>query len=144
MWHPDFFVNSPDEHEKMLELTALNNKAYEILADFNTRLAYVLGLEEMLSESSKLNPMFLMEMMEWNERIDDLAFEESEEKKGKIDALSAEFKDLESSMRLQLEQHCADWDNNKNMSDLEKVKDFHLKLKYLLRIKEAIDKFADH
>jgi len=48
-YHPDFYVNESDEKQaEILELSTLNNKAYQVLSDPLKRIEYVLSLNSML------------------------------------------------------------------------------------------------
>src|ERR1700744_5327861 len=81
-YHPDFYANEADEkQQEILELSTLNNKAFQALSDQYKRLEYILRTHNLLEEGAKpqLPADFLMEMMEINERLmeiddaDDLA-----------------------------------------------------------------------
>ena len=64
-YHPDFYVNESDEKQaEILELSTLNNKAYQILSDPLKRIEYVLSLNNMLADGDKyvLPQDFLMDM----------------------------------------------------------------------------------
>jgi molecular chaperone HscB len=71
-FHPDFFVQQGDAarelaEEKLKEVHA----AYAVLADPGRTMAYILGLELGLQAEEKhtLSPGFLMEMMDFNEAL---------------------------------------------------------------------------
>src|SRR6201985_899863 len=71
-YHPDFYANEDDvKQQEILELSTLNNKAYQALSDPNNVLEYILRLHELVSEGAKpqLPADFLMEMMDLNERL---------------------------------------------------------------------------
>src|SRR5476651_1716567 len=71
-YHPDFFANEDDaKQQEILELSTLNNKAYQTLSDPHKRLEYILKLHELVKEGAKpqLPADFLMEMMDLNERL---------------------------------------------------------------------------
>ena len=139
-YHPDFFVNDHEKHEEALKMTSLNNKAYETLKDGMKRVAYNLRSEGLLSEKGgELDPMFLMEMMEWNERITDAGMggDASE-----LTAIRDEFNTLEQGMNAELWDACKACDSDRSEAALKRVLEFYLKSRYLLRIKESIDKFA--
>eukprot|EP01037_Dinobryon_pediforme_P000940 gene940-947_t len=74
-YHPDFYANEDEaKQQEILELSTLNNKAYQTLSDPNKRLEYILSLHELLKEGAKpqLPADFLMEMMDINERLMDV------------------------------------------------------------------------
>lgn len=139
-YHPDFFVNDPDKHEEALQMTSLNNKAYETLKDPRKRVAYLLRQEGLLSDKGgKLDPMFLMEMMDFNERISDAGMSDDAKAMAEI---RTHFKQLESEMESGLTKACEACDADHSEATMKQVLEFYLKLRYLLRIKESIDKFA--
>ena len=66
-FHPDFYVNESQEKQaEILELSTINNKAYQVLSDPLKRIEYVLSLHDMLAEGDKyaLPQDFLMDMMD--------------------------------------------------------------------------------
>ena len=80
LFHPDFFSLEPQHQSKAIEMSAINNKAFKILNNPISRVQYLLELkEDFLTDNSTLPQYFLMEMMELNEQIDELAFEENNE-----------------------------------------------------------------
>src|SRR6201985_2930350 len=71
-YHPDFYANEDDaKQQEILELSTLNNKAYQALSDPAKLLEYILKLHDLVSEGAKpqLPSDFLMEMMDINERM---------------------------------------------------------------------------
>src|ERR1700761_590522 len=71
-YHPDFYANEDDaKQQEILQLSTLNNKAYQTLSDPYKRLEYILKLHDLLNEGAKpqLPANFLMEMMDINERL---------------------------------------------------------------------------
>lgn len=77
-YHPDFYANESEEKQlEILELSTQINKAYQVLADLQKRIEYVLTLNQLLSDEGKyqLPQDFLMEMMEVNEALMELDLE---------------------------------------------------------------------
>src|ERR1700749_5323634 len=71
-YHPDFYANEDDaKQQEILELSTLNNKAYQTLSDPAKLQEYILRLHDLVSEGAKpqLPSDFLMEMMDINERL---------------------------------------------------------------------------
>src|ERR1700677_686164 len=71
-YHPDFYANEDGaKQQEILELSTLNNKAYQTLSDPYKRREYILRTHELLVEGAKpqLPSDFLMEMMDINERL---------------------------------------------------------------------------
>src|SRR6185312_17220111 len=71
-YHPDFYATESDEkQQEILELSTINNKAWQTLSDPAKRLEYILRQRELLVDGAKpqLPSDFLMEMMDINERL---------------------------------------------------------------------------
>lgn len=142
-YHPDFFtLESEEKQGEILELSTLNNEAYQTLNDFDKRMKYVLDLKGILEEEGKnsIPQDFLMEMMDINEGLMELEFDFDEttfnNTKQAVEALDNQlFKEVE---------HIIDNydDNADNEADLEKMKLFFKKRRYLLRIFKNLSKFA--
>lgn len=141
-YHPDFYVHdSAEEQERVLELATLNNKAYKTLKDFDLRMQYILKQQGVMEEGEryKLSPMFLMEMMELNEQLMELEFEADANSLVKVED---EVKTIENQLFEEVKPIFASFDQGVPDTDLKKVKDFFYKKRYLLRIKESLNKFA--
>jgi molecular chaperone HscB len=53
-YHPDFYANEDDEkQQEILELSTLNNKAWQTLSDPYKRLEYILKQHDLLAEGAK-------------------------------------------------------------------------------------------
>ena len=143
-YHPDRFAQADDaKRAEVLRMAAMNNEAYKTLSNTDATMAYILKLNGVLEDEEKYNlpPAFLMEMMDLNEAISDYEMEPDNE---------AARKQAATALDEQLEQ----WDNATaqltttftNEGDtkelLLKIKDQYFRKKYLLRIKERIDRFA--
>ena len=71
-FHPDFYITESEEkQQEILDLSTLNNKAFQTLSNPDKLLPYILQLKGVLTEGEKyaLPQDFLMEMMEVNEAI---------------------------------------------------------------------------
>jgi len=142
-FHPDFFINESDERQaEILELSTLNNKAYQILSDPQKRLHYILALKEVLTEGENyvLPQEFLMEMMEVNEALMDLQFEPDADR---LAALKLEIDGIERGIAEEIADLTASFDTESEERQaivLEKVKDLYYRNKYLVRLKEGLDK----
>src|SRR6201996_2167575 len=71
-YHPDFYATDTEEkQQEILELSTINNKAWQTLSDPAKRLEYILRQHELLVDGAKpaLPADFLMEMMDINERL---------------------------------------------------------------------------
>jgi molecular chaperone HscB len=141
--HPDFFTLHPEEKQaEILELSTLNNQAYRTLSDFDLRMKYVLELNRALAEEDKnqLPQEFLMEMMEINEGIMEL---ETGFDGQTNDRLHEQVKNLEEILFNAIMPTLKGYDHAMaTPADLQLIKEFYLKKRYLLRILENLDKFA--
>ena len=142
-YHPDFFTTESEEKQaEILELSTLNNRAYKTLKDPDARMKYILDETGVYGKEgeNKLPQDFLTEMMDINEEIMDLQFDFDAEKYAaamqKIEAFEKElYGDVDSILKYWTKTTGTD-------EDLEKVKNFYLKKKYLLRIRENVSTFA--
>jgi molecular chaperone HscB len=142
-FHPDFFTLEPPEKQaEILELSTFNNQAFQTLSDFDKRVKYILNLEGVLKEEgeNEISPHFLMEMMEINEVLMELEFDFDkavwEKIKNQVHQLEQE---LFNSVKPLMEKYRL---SSTVPEDLEAIKDFFLKRKYLWRINGNLDKFA--
>lgn len=86
-YHPDnYSLQDRNAQENALQMSTHINKAKNILDDSYKRLAYILREKNIIEEEEKypLSPEFLGEMMEINERLMELEFEEDAEAKRNI------------------------------------------------------------
>jgi molecular chaperone HscB len=144
-YHPDFFVNEPkDKQDEILQLSTINNEAYKTLSSLEKRVEYILELNGLISEGEKytLPQDFLMEMMEINEEIMELGPKPDEEK---LAVIKSKVAVTEKEINEELMKVLKEFDSLKteaNSSILLKIKDIYYRKKYLLRIKDSLDKFA--
>ncbi|MCZ4244391.1 Fe-S protein assembly co-chaperone HscB [Pedobacter punctiformis] len=141
-YHPDFYANESEEkQEEVLELSTLNNKAYQVLSDPAKRLKYVLELKGIVEtdEGYQLPQSFLMEMMEVNEALMDLEFEPDAVK---LLSLSNEVDAIEQKLADQLAALTKVYDENNADADqqLSTIKDIFYRQKYINRIRERLPK----
>jgi molecular chaperone HscB len=140
-YHPDFFINESDEKQaEVLELSTVNNKAYQVLSDPQKRLHYILELKGVLTEGENyvLPQSFLMEMMEVNETLMDMQFDPDAEK---LAALKDEVAGIEKAISDEIISLTSDFDMKSEAEQvklLTAVKDLYYRNKYLLRIKDSI------
>lgn len=145
-YHPDFYTNQPDEkQQEMLHLSTLNNHAFKTLGSFEGRVKYILQLNGMLEEGGKhtLPPDFLMEMMDLNEGLADIESDPAPEKlnyiSGQVDKFDAE---VNAAMKEQSLVFDAAVDEEAKKSALEQIRESYHKSKYLLRLRESLNKFS--
>jgi len=137
-YHPDFYANEDEaKQQEILELSTLNNKAYQTLSDPNKRLEYILRLHDLVSAGAKpqLPSDFLMEMMDINERI--MEVEEAIE----LGHITGEVLAIEGDMNEELNTLTAGYeqlDDTAKESRLNEIANVYYRQKYLLRIKESL------
>jgi len=144
-YHPDFYVNEAQEKQKeILELSTLNNKAYQTLSNGNKLVAYILELSGELVEGDRyeLPPVFLMEVMELNEALMELEFDFDADK---LQEIKSNAEEIGERLAKEQEQLMLDYDvvaEEEKSAVIKKIKDIYYRSKYLLRIKDAIHTFA--
>ena len=142
-YHPDFFTMENEERQnEILELSTLNTQAYKTLSSFDSRMKYVLELKDVFEEEGKnsLPQDFLMDMMDINEAIMELEFDFDETAYQKV---LVDTQNIENQLFEDIKPIIENYqDGVTPQSDLEKVKNFYLKKRYLLRILENVSKFA--
>ncbi len=142
-YHPDFHtLESEDKQAEILELSTLNNLAYRTLADFDQRMKYILEQTGTLQEEGKneIPQDFLMDMMEINEALMELEFDFDE---NSWRAAKEKANTLEEELLAAVKPILENWnEKNGDAKELEAVRDFFLKKRYILRILENLDKFA--
>ena len=140
-YHPDFFTLADDEEQaEALRLSTLNNEAYKVLNDFDKRMKYILKEKEILGEEgkNKIPQDFLMEMMEINEPLMELQFDFDQKV---FDSTHEKLKTIQDTLYNSIEKIVETYDESTApTSDLETVKSYYLKKRYLLRIQENLDK----
>ena len=141
-YHPDFYANEDEaKQQEILELSTLNNKAYQALSDPNKLLEYVLKQHGLVKEGAKpqLPADFLMEMMDINERLMDI------ENAQQLADVTAEVLAIEGDINENLASFTAEYedlDDTAKESRLNEIANIYYRQKYLLRIKESLNTFA--
>ncbi len=141
-FHPDFYANESEEkQQEVLDLSTLNNKAYQTLSNAKKRLKYVLELKGIVAadEGYQLSQNFLMEMMDINEALMDLEFEPDMEK---LDQVKLDVEAIEKDLSGELNDLISQFDQNPSASDtlLPLMKDNFYRQKYIDRIRERLVK----
>ncbi|MDX2133337.1 MAG: iron-sulfur cluster co-chaperone HscB C-terminal domain-containing protein [Saprospiraceae bacterium] len=141
--HPDFhtLADSP-AREAAEDLSSLNNKAYQTLADDDARIRHILELHGLFSdeENYKMSPDFLVGVMDINENLMELEFDFNQ---GRYDATLSAIRALENDLNALIRPDLLAFDNGEmREATLVRVRDFYFKRRYLLRLKENLAKFA--
>ena len=141
-YHPDFFTQvTQEEQAEALKKSSYNNEAFRTLKNDDKRLHYILTLTEALNEENKnaIPQEFLMEMMDLNESVMELQFDYEE---SKAIPIMREIEDLQSSMESEVSSIMQAFSDNQDPSTLAPVKDYYLKSKYLMRLRDNISKLT--
>jgi molecular chaperone HscB len=142
-YHPDFYINESEEKQaEVLEMSTVNNKAYQVLSDPEKRLPYILALKGQLAEGEQyvLPQDFLMDMMDINEALMDLQMEPDAEK---LAAVKIDVSAIEQGIKTEIDALTGSFENKSEAEQaifLGAIKDLYYRSKYLLRIEESIDK----
>lgn len=141
-YHPDFYANEDEaKQQEILEISTINNKAYQTLTDPAKRLEYILKQHNLVNEGAKpqLQGDFLMEMMDLNERL--MEADDAEQ----LASIRAQALAVEDDLSNQLKRLTIDYEtlNDTAKEDrLNHIADIYYRQKYLLRIKESLNTFA--
>jgi molecular chaperone HscB len=141
-YHPDHHANEDEEkQQEILEISTINNKAYQTLSDPAKRLEYILKSHGLVNEGAKpqLPGDFLMEMMDLNERL--MEADDADQLAG----ITAEVLEVENDLNSSLATLTNDYtelNDTAKESRLNEIADIYYRQKYLLRIKESLDTFA--
>lgn len=140
-FHPDFYTANSNEQLEAVEKTSLNNQAFGTLKSFEKRVKYILEIHDLLEEGKSSVPQaFLMEMMDFNEKLMDLKMDPNPALQREIEA---EFNQMQDELKAELEGLANDYDTAERGEEktavLLKVKDNYLKQKYLNRIQENLN-----
>lgn len=142
-YHPDFHTLADDDAQNdALEKSTLNNEAWKTLSDPDRRLEYILKLTRKLAPEgqNQLPQDFLMEMMDINENLMELEFDFD---KNRFSKVKTDIQLFENQLFETVKPAFENWsETNGTDAQLEVLKDFFLKKKYLLRVKENLSKFA--
>jgi len=142
-YHPDFYINeSAEKQAEVLELSTLNNKAFQVLKNPQKVLQYVLELKDMIGEGENytLPQSFLMEMMDVNEVIMDLQFDPDADKLAHV---IKEINSIEEALKEELISYTNGFesaDSEQKEHRLAKIKDSYYRSKYIRRLKESLAK----
>lgn len=141
-YHPDFYATDTDEkQQEILELSTINNKAWQTLSDPAKRLEYILRQHELLVDGAKpaLPGDFLMEMMDINERL--MEIEDADQWAAINNEVLAVNDDINQKLH-SLTKDYHELDDTAKENRLNEILDIYYRQKYLLRIKESLNTFA--
>lgn len=143
-YHPDFHTLAEEEAQNQaLEMSTRNNEAFKVLADPDARMQYILSEKGLLGTDNAQGSLpqdFLMDMMEINEAIMELEFDFSPES---YRLAMIRLQELENELDTAIGPLLNGWTEQTDQpGQLEQVRDFFYKKRYLLRTKENLSKFA--
>lgn len=130
--HPDFFANELEKQAEVMKLSAYNNKAYSTLKSFDSRVEYILTQSGLYDKEQKtgLAQSFLIEMMEWNEKLAEAGFEGEET----LSKIKAEIVQEKNKVKQELIQLCTEYDNQPDSEKLNEIAEVFEKQKYFLKL----------
>ncbi|MCP9237326.1 iron-sulfur cluster co-chaperone HscB C-terminal domain-containing protein [Lewinella sp. JB7] len=138
-FHPDFHtLENADTQEEVLEKSTLNNQGYKILTDEDLRLRHFLEVKGVLGEegTNQVPQDFLLEIMEVNEALMELEFENDPSVRLKVTGLVDQ---LESDLQEEVHNILTNYDDaTASDAELTALKNYYLKRRYLLRLREKI------
>lgn len=142
-YHPDFHTLADRaQQSESLEQSTVTNQAYQTLRDSDRRLQYFLELKGALAEEGKneVPQDFLMEMMEINESMMELEFDSTPSARQRVETqINALDQTLTASVQSILDEY---QDAVVKEAELSALKDYYLKRRYLLRIRDNLATFA--
>lgn len=137
-FHPDYFAQQDAAAQQhALEQTALINQGFKVLSDTDATIKYVLELKGLLIENEKyeLPPAFLMDMLELNEAMEDANSDPNQQA-----TVLKEINDLEATLYEPVQNLVTHYDDTASpAADLEPVKAYYFKKKYLQRLKQQLN-----
>lgn len=140
--HPDFYTQeSSEKQEEVLKLSALNNEAYNTLIDHHALVTYILRSKGLLvdGDTPALDPSFLMEMMEVNEALMDMQMGEANKS---LEEITNEVEEYMEEIKSAAMPDMKAFEADPVSAELKNVLQYHLKNKYLLRIKDKLNTFT--
>lgn len=131
--HPDKFMGNAELMANAEAESARIHEAYVKLSDPWQRMSVLMELNQ-IPGNEQLSPDFLMEMMDLNERISDSDGSDSE-------TLMQEIGDQENEINSEFQRKAELYDQG-NVEILKDLAELRGRMKYILRLKERITKFA--
>ena len=138
-YHPDYHTHLTEpEQREVLEKSSMVNKAYHTFAEEDETIRYVLEIKGLLEaeEKYRLDPEFLMEVMDINEELMELELDETREQLMNVEQktnrlLLKIYDDVAGTLGSYQEGITSE-------EELLRVKDFYYRKKYLQRILDRI------
>lgn len=138
-FHPDYFATAAAaEQQEALNATAQLNKAFKTLSNREETIRYVLEQKGLLEaeEKYRLSNDFLMEMLEINEEVAELAFDDDPAKRLR---LQQQLKQLEDEIYAPVAAIVESYQEGiTSEKELLQVKDYYFRKKYLERLQQQL------
>ncbi len=140
-YHPDNFAADENaDQQKVLEQSAVLNKAWGTLGSTDETIKYVLKEKKLLQEEEKyeLPQAFLMQMLEVNEEVAEVTF--SNDDNAKLQ-LQKQLTDIENSIYKPVADIIENYKEGVTAEEeLLQVKDYYFKKKYIQRLRQQLGK----
>ena len=126
-----------------MQITAEVNNGFRILRSPDATMEYILKLRGLLADQEKyeLPPAFLMDMMDLNELLTDTDPGDAAAVTAITTTVDGHLQQWEQEVSLLKDRFDA---GEQTEPIMRQLKEFYFRKKYLLRVKERIDKFAAH
>ncbi len=137
-YHPDYHTQSgSDEQEKVLEVSAIINKAWKTFQHPDETIRYVLTEKGLLEEEEKyaMPNDFLMEVLDINEQLMEMEEGDTEVRTTIQSALQVLQNDIYETVKEIVEYY---QEGTTTQEELLQVKDYYYKKKYLDRISREL------
>ncbi len=142
-YHPDFHTDkSKEEQNRILELSSFNNEAFKVLSNVQLRMKYLLELKGAIEPEGqgKIPQDFLMEMMDVNEALMELEFDFDAEK---FLATKKGIEEMELALNQGIEATLSNYSEEySSAEELNEIKKYYFKCRYIWRIRQNLNKFA--
>ncbi len=132
-YHPDTYDGESDDAERQ---SALNNEAYKTLANDESRIIHLLDLQGEWPEKPQLPQLFLMEMMDLNEKIMEWKMDGVDPTEE--ETIRMEIASVDQELNAEL-QNAIDGYDSENTDNISKLRDALLKRRYLKRLEENLE-----
>lgn len=143
-YHPDQYALADEATQAQVQaISVYNNRAYQTLSQFDSRLEYILQTHGMTDGDDKAaDGEFLASIMSLNELLMELEFDADTQTYSKAkQELNKHERELTEALKPLCEQF--DAQNGENAGEiLQKIKKVYKKTRYLLRISERLHTFA--
>jgi molecular chaperone HscB len=108
-YHPDYFTTgSASDRVQAVRMTALINDAYRTLRNPIRRVEYLLSLEGLKPDGSKVPQSLLMEVFEINEHMEDIKAGRASVEE--IDSIRAQIREKRDKFDVELQKAADEWD----------------------------------